>query len=131
MKKMTTYRRRIAVALTVVFSLGQIGALIHFATVAHAICPHGQVVDADGLGLGRPGGPGSGNHGPDGHNHEGHDDCPVVAAITMARALASGYPVLPLFQLEMVPTEQPTIWEQLRSQKDIYRESPSNSPPPA
>lgn len=133
MKRMIRHRSRIAVGMTAIFALWQLGALIHFATVTHTLCPHGQVVDASGHDHGHHHGAGDGDHhGGDGdHQHHGHDDCQVVSALTSARTLMSDSPDLEFLQLESGSTEQPAVHEKLQTRLEIYRLSPSNSPPSA
>jgi hypothetical protein len=128
---MKVFRTSVAVFMLAVFAAWQLGALVHFATVAHELCPHGQVVDAvdhhhehdhDH----------SHDADPSNHGHDGHDDCRIVASITQARAdVGSEAPAAALVvPLEVIAAPVETDLQFLPTD-DLYLTAPSHSPPVA
>jgi len=113
-----------------IFFLWNLSALIHFATVDHTLCEHGQIVDAEENGHGHQR---EHNHGSDRDHRNGdrHDDCDTVAAMTTARAMTSPPPDLRLLQIVTSVEELPVEREALMSLEAVLSISPSNSPPSA
>lgn len=115
-------RTRCSVALFFLFVLSQTGALIHSLGAHHQINAHGQIVDVHGDQ--------ESHHRPSDSSHDSHqEECKFIAAITNGKKLNSTVESPVFVQQLLTISHHWNNYQHTIRTEDIYRLSPSNSPP--
>ena len=125
---MTRRIRHYATAMLAVVAVWQVGSLIHLATETHALRSHGLIVHVE---EGHSHGDGSGHDHDTDDGHDTEHECGVLIALAAARTMISGSaPDVFPDAVDPLIASTPAI-ECWKSTGELYRLSPSHSPPRA
>ncbi len=118
-------KQLVPLLLLAFFIVWQTDTVFHLVLVPHMVCKHGKIVDADPE-------PGHPLHDPHEEDNPNHEDCRILTLLTSAETRTRDYPqlsaVLGTFENK---TYVSIIDIEVLRGEDLFRISPSNSPPHA